>query len=191
MFGFPPLPPAQGLHPLIVHLPIGILAIAWVPMLMGLLCRKHRSGLFLSGLIILALGTLSLFAATFTGEAAEEYVEHSVQYSTQAIDYALHEHEELGESIRIIFVGIFALYAIALLLHHKLPNSKKKPAGIASALIVAIAYFFGFMSLANTGHTGAILVHDLGVQAPLATPPSTLPSSSNNNSYNNDDDDDD
>lgn len=181
MFGFPPLPPLEGLHPIIVHLPIGILAIAWVPMVLGLLFRKHRSGLFFSALVILALGTIFLFAAVFTGEAAEEYVEHSVQYSSAAIDSALHEHEELGESIRIIFVGIFALYFISQILHHKLPESKKKPIGIASVLVVTLAYFFGLTTLANVGHTGGLLVHDLGIHAPIgAVDPETLPAHSDN-----------
>ncbi len=193
MFGFPPLPPFEGLHPIAVHFPIGVLAIAWAPMVIGLLDQKRRTTWLLSGLLLLVLGTMFLFGAVFTGEAAEEFVEYAPQYSSQIIEDALHEHEELGELVRNLFVGITIIYLGAFIAYCKMPEAKKKLVGIVGSVLVAITYFLGTMALANAGHQGGMLVHDLGVQAPMGSTSSSmapaLPGATGR--YDDDDDDDD
>jgi len=194
MFGFPPLPPFEGLHPIAVHFPIGILMIAWIPMVLGLLDKKRRTGWLLSGLLLLVLGTVFLFGAVLTGEATEEFVEHAPQYSSQIIEDALHEHEELGELVRNLFIGITVIYLAAFIAYCKMPETKKKLVGIVGSVLVAITYFIGTMALANAGHQGGMLVHDLGVQAPMGSSGSSakspaLPGAPGR--YDDDDDDDD
>jgi len=167
MFGFPPLPPFEGMHPLVVHFPIGILLIAWVPMVLGLIDKKRRSGWLLSGLMLLVLGTLFTFGAVLTGEATEDVVEHS----SQLVEDAIHEHEEAGEMARNIFIGVTVIYLIGLIVIAKVAAPKKKVAGLMVGLVVAITYIFGALAMANTGHLGGVLVHELGIHAPIGTAP--------------------
>ncbi len=193
MFGFPPLPPFEGLHPIAVHFPIGILAIAWVPMVIGVLDTKRRTTWLLSGLLLLVLGTAFLFGAVLTGEATEEFVEYAPQYSSQIIEDAMHEHEELGELVRNLFIGITIIYLAAFIAYCKMPETKKKFVGVVGSLLVGITYFIGTMALANAGHQGGMLVHDLGVQAPMGSvsTPQTPGFPSAASPYRDDDDDDD
>ncbi len=192
MFGFPPLPPFEGLHPIAVHFPIGILMIAWMPMVIGLLDKKRRTTWLLSGLLLLVLGTIFLFGAVLTGEATEEFVEYAPQYSSQIIEDAMHEHEDLGELVRNLFIGITIIYLAAFVLYCKMPETKRKLVGIIGVVLVAITYFIGTMALANAGHQGGMLVHDLGVQAPMGASSSKAPGlPATTSPYDNDDDDDD
>jgi len=179
MFSFPPLPPYEGMHPIVIHFPIAILLIAWLPALLALLDQKRRNHWLLAAFLLLLLGTLSTFAAVLTGEATEEVVEHS----SQLIEQAIHQHEETAELTRNLFIATTVLAAIFLALRAKLTNpdnpTKKKPAVLIGGLIVAIVYILGTLSLANTAHQGGLLVHDLGIHAPLGTfDPATLNPSS-------------
>jgi len=163
MLGLPPLPPIEGMHPIVVHFPIGILMIAWVPMVLGLVDRKRRHGWFLSALMLLVLGTAFAFAAVFTGGETEEVVEHS----SQAIEHAIHEHEEVAELARNLFVGVTAIFLASLILHCKVGASKKKLVGLLGGVLVAVSYGFGALAMMNAGHQGGLLVHDLGIKAPM------------------------
>ena len=185
MFGFPPLPPFEGLHPIAVHFPIGILMIVWIPIVLGLLCKKHRAGWLNAALLLLALGTLTLFGAVLTGEATEDVVDQS----SQLIENAIHDHEELGELVRTLFIAITIRYAAVLLAYNKVADSKKKPVALIGGLIFLLSYTFGTMTLANVGHQGGILVHDLGIHAPIGTfDPTTLnPKSDSHEDHSHDD----
>lgn len=167
MFSFPSLPPFQGLHPLVAHFPIALLLTAWLPMLLALADKKRRTRWLHTALTLLVLGTISTFAATLTGEATEEIVEHS----SQAIEHAIHNHEETAEMARNLFIAVTLLFTVLLILRAKLTNpqnpSKKKPAVMLGGLLVAILYIFGALALANASHQGGMLVHDLGIHAPV------------------------
>tara|TARA_R110000737_G_scaffold2923_6_gene8695 strand:+ start:168206 stop:168706 length:501 start_codon:yes stop_codon:yes gene_type:complete len=166
MFSFPPTPPLEGMHPIIVHFPLGLLMVAWIPMLLCLIDKKRRSAWIQTALTMLVLGTAFTFAAVFTGEATEDIVEHS----SEAIEHAIHEHEELAESARNFFIAITILFALIPIARAKLTKPKKKPAMIILSILVAISYSLGALTLANTGHQGGLLVHNLGIHAPLSAP---------------------
>ena len=163
MFNIPPLPPLEGFHPFVVHFAVGILLSAWVPMLLGLVDCKRRKEWFRAGFMMIVMGTLFTFAAVFTGEVTEKVVDRS----TQVIEHAVHEHEELGELARNLFIGVTVIYLAALLLPAKMPESKRKTVGLIGALLVAITYGLGSLALANAGHQGGLLVHLHGLQAPV------------------------
>lgn len=182
MFGFPPLPPFEGMHPFVVHFAVGILLSAWVPMVLGLVDRKRRTSWFRAGLMMVAMGTVFTFAAVLTGEATEDVVEHS----SEAVEHAIHEHEELAEFARNIFIGVTAIYLATMILHCKMPEPKKKKVGLIGGVLVALTYIFGMITLSNAGHQGGLLVHDLGIHAPVGTSAPAFPSASGH-----DDDDDD
>jgi len=164
MFEIPALPPFEGFHPLVVHFVVGILLSAWVPMVLGLIDRKRRVSWFRAGLMMVLLGTAFAFAGVLTGEATEEVVPHS----SELVEHAIHEHEELAELSRNIFVGVSVIYLGAMILFCKVADSKKKKFGLIGSVLVAISYALGALALANAGHQGGLLVHKHGLQAPVA-----------------------
>jgi len=185
MFGFPPLPPFEGMHPIIVHFPIAILMIAWLPMLLALADKKRRNHWILSAFLLLVLGTLFSFGAVLTGEATEDVVDKG----SQLLEQAVHQHEETAEMARNIFIALTLLSAAVLFVRAKAPQAKKKTATTIGGVFVAALYIFGIMTLANASHQGGVLVHDLGIHAPVGTfDPASLESSSE--SHDDDDDDD-
>ncbi len=170
MFQIPSIPPIEGLHPVVVHFTIGLLLSAWVPMLLGSVDVKRRHGWFLSGLMMLILGTLFSFASVFTGEAAERVT----VATSEVVEQAIHEHAELAEFSRLLFVGVLVIYTSAMILYSKVAESKKKRMGIIGAVLVVSSYAISSLALANAGHQGGLLVHVHGIHAPVA--PADMPS---------------
>jgi len=166
MFSFPPIPPLEGMHPLVVHFPLGLLMVAWIPMLLCLVDKKRRSVWIQTTLTLLILGTLFTFAAIFTGEATEEII----GTASQEIHDAVHEHEETAESARNFFIVTTVLFAFIPIARAKLEKSKKKSAITVIAILIAFSYGLGTLTLANAGHQGGVLVHHHGIHAPLSTP---------------------
>lgn len=164
MFQIPALPPFEGFHPFIVHFTVGILLTAWVPMVLAVIDRKRRMGWIRAGLMMLVMGTLFTFAAVLTGEATEEIVPHS----SERIEHAIHEHEELAEVARNIFIGVTIIYIAAMILHCKMPEPKKKMIGLVGAVLIGTSYSLGALALSNAGHLGGLLVHEHGLHAPVA-----------------------
>jgi len=183
MFEIPAVPPFEGLHPFIVHFAVGILLIAWVPMLLGLLDSKRRISWFRSGLLMVLLGTMFTFGAVLTGEATEEVVPHS----SEAIEHAIHEHEELAELARNLFIGVSVIYLAAMVMYFKSPQKKQKMIGLVGSLLVGVSYAFGALALANAGHLGGLLVHEHGLHAPVTA--TSMNQDSKSESIMNDDDD--
>lgn len=187
MFSFPPIPPLEGMHPIVVHFPLGLLLIAWIPMLLCVVDKKRRGKWMHTALTILVIGTLFTFAAVFTGEATEEIIGST----TQIIEDAVHEHEETAESARNYFIVTTVLFFFATIARKKLEASKKKPALIVIAILVALGYGLGTLTLANAGHQGGVLVHQYGIHAPITSvSPSALQSDQPSINHEDDDDDD-
>ncbi|MCA9304689.1 MAG: hypothetical protein KC996_11260, partial [Phycisphaerales bacterium] len=115
------LPPFEGMHPLVVHFPIGILLIAWLPMLIGLVDKKRRSGWFASAAMLLIVGTIAAFGAVLTGEAADKIV----VATSDAMKHAIHEHEEAAEFARNLFVIVSVLFIAVWVVASKAPEKRK------------------------------------------------------------------
>jgi len=164
MFQIPALPPFEGLHPFIVHFSVGILLSAWVPMVLGLVDRKRRMSWFRAGLMMTVMGTLFTFAAVLTGEATEDVVPHS----SEMIEHAIHEHEELAELSRNMFIGVTAIYLASMIAFCKVDEPKKKKVGLIGTVLVGATYILGALALSNAGHLGGLLVHEHGLHAPVA-----------------------
>jgi len=164
--GMPPIPPYEGLHPIVVHFPIGILLIAWVPMLVAMVVKKQRHAWLASAALLLVLGTLAAFAAVLTGEAAEEIVAET----SQVVGDALHEHEETAELARTLFVVVSMVFLAAWGVASKINPKRRGVAASVGGVLVAIVYGFASLALINAGHQGGVLVHVHGVHAPLSAP---------------------
>ncbi len=155
----PPVPPPGGLHPLVVHFPIALLMVVPVFLVLGLLLAKHRSALAASALILMALGTISVYAAVRSGEESEDVVA-----MTGVQERAAHEHEELAEKVQVAFTVLTIVFAALVLLGRRVKGALVP---VAHGLFL-VAYLLGLVVLANTAHLGGTLVHGHGVRAPVA-----------------------
>lgn len=163
MFALPPLPPDwDGFHPLIVHFPIGLLAVAPVLVFMGLLFSKHERGFNLAALALMLLGTGAAFLAVSTGDAAEDAASVS-----GAVHRVIHEHEEAAEFARNAFVVLTLAFAIVAFLPVIAPKLKRS-ARVVVTMVFLVLYGGGLLPLMNAGHLGGQLVHTHGVRARLA-----------------------
>jgi uncharacterized membrane protein len=186
MFGFPPMPPFEGLHPIVVHFPIGILLIAWLPMLIGLVDRKRRNTWFASAAMLLVVGTIAAFAAVLTGEAAEDIV----GATSQVVNEAIHEHEETAERARNLFLASTLIFLMVWGVYNKVAETKKPMILTSGTALVTIVYLFAVMALTNAGRQGGVLVHQHGLHAPLGgTPGASSVIDDGIGGYKDDDDD--
>ncbi len=161
----PPLPPWPGMHPLVVHFPIALLLVAPLFIVLGLAPRVGRY-FRPAALALLILGTTAAYVAAEAGEAAAALVTQ-----TAAIAPVLHEHAELAERVELLFTLVTAAYAAVLLvppLLRKLGVIRRElphPAPLVAQIVVLLGALASGLVLANTGHLGGRLVHELGVQA--------------------------
>jgi uncharacterized membrane protein len=168
MFTLPPLPEWSSLHPIVVHLPLGVLAATPVLLLLALCFGRVNKGIAGATLIMLLVGAAGCMLATATGEAAAE-----VALTNAASDKLMEEHEELAELARNFFLALAGGYLVLLLLAAGLKD-RLKPAGwIAAHVVFIAAYGLGLLVLMNAGHLGGRLVHEYGVRADLTGPAPT------------------
>lgn len=161
----PPLPPWDGIHPVLVNFPIALLLISPLFVLLGLL-PKIRPRFAWAALVLLVLGTIAAYVAEDAGEDAAELV-----VQTPEIAKVLDQHANLGESVPIIYTVLTGLYALVLigpallkrvkLLKQDLP--RRVP--LVAQIVVLVALLVSSMVLANTGELGGRLVHEFGVRA--------------------------
>jgi uncharacterized membrane protein len=170
MLEFPPIPTLDGLHPLVVHMPIGLLLVVPVFIVLGAALSPFRGRPFLwAGLILMALGTASTFVAVESGEAAGKLVER-----TPAINAVLQHHEQLAERTEITFTILTIVFAALLTAPMLFRGEQTRAFSTIAPLVFLVFYLAGTVVLINTGHNGGRLVHEYGVQAivgPSSSPP--------------------
>jgi uncharacterized membrane protein len=148
------------MHPLLVHFPIALLFATPVFLVLALVLGRRRPAWPLAALILLLLGTLGVFFAAASGEAAGKVAERSPD-----INAVLERHEHLAEAAQGLFSG-FALAFAALIF---IPRALKRdlPAwGHYGAHGLFLAAFLGGLGLlVQIAHQGGRLVHQYGVHA--------------------------
>lgn len=158
----PPIPGPEGLHPIVVHLPIGILAVVPLLIVLGFSRRPFASGVRLAALLLMIVGTAGIFAAAKTGEMAEERAE-----AVPAAKEVLHQHEEMAERTRLAFTGLAGAYLLLLVV----PRLLKRDVPRFPGVLFLVLYVGGLLLLAKTGHEGGRLVHEFGVRADFSASP--------------------
>lgn len=164
MFQPPPIPSWDGLHPLVIHFPIALLLVAPIFVLIGAFAepKKGKTSL-VAALLLMILGTSSLFLAVATGEAAGERVVTNAQASA-----VLEEHEEMAETARAVFSALTVVLALIIFVPAMLRREVPRRAFVALPIIFLFFYGAGALLLANTAHQGGRLVHEFGVRAVVA-----------------------
>jgi uncharacterized membrane protein len=153
------------LHPVLVHLPIG-LAILLPPALLILLIAIRRNllprGSWWLAVLLAAALLAGGFAAKQSGENEEEKVEPVVP------EAALHDHEEAGERL-VVAAGVtfILVLAAAFVRRPGLGPGLQIAAFLASAVTLALAV--------NTGHLGGRLVYVHGAARAYVAAPAPAP----------------
>jgi uncharacterized membrane protein len=171
----PTLPPASGLHPLVVHFPIALLLIAPLFVLLSVIFKKQRLGLAVAALVLMVVGTAAAFVAVSTGNLAGELAER-----TAGVSATLERHENLAETTRTVFalltVMFIAMFGAPLVRRRQWSNGIY----VALSTVFLVFYAAGTVTLVNTAHLGGQLVHRYGVHAllgPAGAPSATTPAS--------------
>jgi len=158
----PPIPPWEGLHPLVVHFPIALLLIAPLFIIIGLIWRSQRRGFLLAALTLMVLGTAGAYVAVETGEAAGE-----LALRTPPVNEAIEEHEELAETSRTVFSILTVFFAALVVVPMAMGKETKGPLQVSAHVAFIVIYMGGSALLANTAHHGGLLVHEYGIHALL------------------------
>ena len=125
----------------------------------------------IAALLVLLLGTGSLFIAGSTGHAASELAERG-----GAADRVLEMHEDLASETQLVFatlsVILLGMFLAPRVLHRQ---EDRLLSSLLPAAFLAL-YSVGVLFLVNTAHAGGRLVHEFGVHAIVpATSEQSLP----------------
>lgn len=161
MLQFPTLLPWDSLHPLIIHFPIVLLLISPLFVLIGAMLTPLKGRPYMVvALILLLLGTGSLFVAAQTGQAAAELADRSPGVSS-----VLESHQDLATETK----GIFAALSLIFIGLFFLPRFTGHPDTRLFSMVLPLAflvfYGVGILFLVNTADAGGRLVHEFGVHA--------------------------
>ena len=169
MFQLPPIPSLNGLHPLIIHFPIALLLVAPLFVLIGAVLTPPRGRSWhAAALILMVLGTASVFIAVESGEAAGKLAERSPE-----INIVLERHSGLAERTSYAFAGLTIAFAGILGCGRLLRRDRSRLFATVLPLAFLVAYGGAALLLANTAHNGGLLVHQLGVKSIVAGVPVT------------------
>lgn len=137
----------ETLHPMVVHFPIALLIVVVLFDVVALFWPKAelaRASLFLS-----AIAAVGAVGAYFSGEAAEEPVEH-----LPGIETLLERHEDLG---KLLVIGAIAVLVVKLVFFWRRWHETVAGRAVLAFLGAAMA-----MLVAATGYVGGQLVYEYG-----------------------------
>ncbi len=158
---FPPLPTWESLHPLVIHFPIVLLLLAPLFVLISAVLRPQKGRPYMTmALILLLLGTLSLFLAAVSGEAAATLAERG-----GPVDAVLASHEQLASESQVVFLGLCAVLVGMVALPRILGYQETRLTSTFLPLAYLVLYCAGILVVVNTAHAGGRLVHEFGVRA--------------------------
>lgn len=155
----------NGLHPLIVHIPIALLLIAPLFVIVGALLPSGRGRAFLmTAFIFIVLGSAAVFFAVETGEAAAK-----LATQTPEIKAVLAEHQKFAQTIQVLFSALTLAFAAMLFVPRFLRRELDRRLHSQMLAAYLIFYLAGVLLLLNTAQQGERLVHEFKVTAPVAT----------------------
>lgn len=165
---FPPIPPWEGAHPVVVHFPLALLLVAPVLVVLSLLVPKLRQGIALSALAVMAMGAAGASLAVATGEATGEAVEHTAEGKAAAD--LIERHSEAAETAQVLFIALTTAYGAMLIVPVVRKKEFPRRADLAVHGVFLVLYGGSCVLLGNVGHMGGRIVHENGVRAPMGAP---------------------
>ena len=164
MLQLPPLPTWDALHPLIIHFPIALLLICPLFILIGACLSSPKGRPYLNtSLILLLLGTASLFFAAESGEAASQLVDRD-----PPVEVLLKSHQALAIETRNVFITL-SIIACGVFFVPRLSGTKDRLLfSRVLPLSFLVLYAVGIIFLVNTADRGGRMVHEHGVHAMIS-----------------------
>ncbi len=161
---FPPMPTWHALHPLIIHFPIVLLLVSPLFIVISATLPPPRGKPYMmTAILLLLLGTASLFIATSTGKAAARVVERG-----GAMDAVLETHRNFATETIIVFSQLSIILLGIFLLPRMLRRRESRLFSTVLPLTFLAFYFGGIVFLVNTAHTGGRLAHEFGVHTVIS-----------------------
>jgi uncharacterized membrane protein len=175
MLQFPAIPSWDALHPLIIHFPIALLLIAPIFIVVGAVLTPAKGRAYLiAAMVLLLVGTVAIFVAVQTGEAAGKLAER-----TPGMELVLETHESLAERTQAVFSVLSVIFLALLAVPWLLKRADTRLTTTILPLAFLVLYSAGALLLVNTAHNGGRLVHEFGVRAMATSAPTdanaTLP----------------
>ena len=162
MLLFPPIPSWNSLHPMLVHFPIVLLLLCPLFVLIGATMAPPKGRPYMiSALIILLLGTGSLFLAAATGKATAA----AVIRPGGPVEAVLKSHAELAEETKIVCLVLCAILVGIVAIPRFLQREETRLTTTFVPLSFLVLYCVGILFLVSTAHAGTRLVHEFGVHA--------------------------
>lgn len=154
---------AAHLHLLVNHLPIVGFFFGFI-ILSATMVRRGDRGMFLAAMLVLVISGGGALAAQFTGEPAEEIVEH-----LQDIPKALIETHEGAALIATILASVTTLLAIVLSVF---TLRREGRIGVMPLSIILVATVVTCGAMTWAGSTGGKIRH-LEIRASTSTAPAS------------------
>ncbi|MGH7132516.1 MAG: DUF2231 domain-containing protein [Phycisphaerales bacterium] len=163
MFNIPPLPPWEGMHPLVVHFPIALLMVAPLLVLLAAFWPCKAKPLMVAAWIVITIGAGGTVLAAATGEDTKD----AVVGAGEGWYGVMRKHARIGETARNAFVGLWALFT--LLTAIVLAFGKPVPRGFmyTACGLYLLLHLPAILILVNAAHLGGRLVHEFGARAPM------------------------
>ena len=162
MLLFPPIPGWNSLHPMFIHFPIVLLLLCPLFVLISAAMAPPKGRPYMiSALIILLLGTGSLFLAAATGEATAA----TVAGHGGPVEAVLKSHAELAEETKIVCLVLSAIMVGIVALPRFLQREETRLTTTLVPLSFLVLYCVGILFLVSTAQAGTRLVHEFGVHA--------------------------
>jgi uncharacterized membrane protein len=149
------------MHPLLIHFPIVLLLFAPVFVVIGSALRPPKNRPYMTvGLIMLLLGTVSLFFAASSGEEAAELADRA-----GGVNAVISVHEALASTCEILFAALSVIFAGIYLWPRLFRRTETRLTSSVLPLAFVALHSVGLLYLVNTAHAGGRLVHEFGVHA--------------------------
>ena len=161
MLDFPPIPNWDAFHPLIIHFPIGLLLVAPIFIAVGAAVSPAKGRAYLiAAMVLLLVGTGSIFLAVESGEAAGKLAER-----TPEMEQVLENHQSLAERTRAVFSVLSVIFVAVISAPWLVKRADTRLTTTILPLAFLVLYSAGALLLINTAHNGGRLVHEFGVRA--------------------------
>jgi uncharacterized membrane protein len=170
MFDLPSLSSWDALHPSLSHFPIALLLLVPFCLAAAIFVNKHRQTLLAVAFGLTLVGMAAAYFSASTGDAARDVAQEAARNGapqTAEVKAAVQTHEDLASVVRAGSTVIAVLLA-ALLFGPQLLKRELKDNHFLAGLVVLLVLCLALdLVLLNTAHTGGLLVHKLGMHAPI------------------------